>query len=292
MTISRGVKKLISICIIVNLAVIIILGVCVISYTKNSGNVEVVAADMGTSDKSVRNDDFVKVTDVIPDIVIDLRYATENNITGKVLYTDNTAYLRYGTAVKLKKANEELKKRGYRIEIWDAYRPRAVQYKLWKKEPDVRYIVDPNRGSIHSRGAAVDITLVDKYGNEIKMPTDFDTFSDKGDRDYSDVDAVSAQDAVLLQNIMSKYGFIEPQTEWWHYSDSDWKNYPLVDKVSIKNKDDKLNIDVVPSKDKTPDFIASVKDKISNFDMDGFIAGVKYQFSRIKNIFGEYATEE
>lgn len=292
MTIGGGVKKLISICIIVNVAAIIIIGICVVSFTKDSGNVEVVAAELENSNKKVNNNDFIKVTDVIPDIVINLRYATENNITGKVLYTDNTAYLRYGTAVKLKKANDELKKFGYRIEIWDAYRPRAVQFELWKKEPDARYIVDPNRGSIHSRGAAIDITLVNKYGNEIEMPTDFDTFSAKGDRDYSDVEEVSAKNAMLLQNIMLKYGFVEPKTEWWHFSDSEWKIYSLVDKVSIKNNDDNINIDVVPSEDKKPDLMTLISDKIKNFDMDGFAAGIKYQFSKIKNIFGEYRSEE
>lgn len=292
MTITRKIKKLILICIIVNIAAIIILGIGIISFTEDNGNVEVVAMDMGEPEKPMNNDEFIKVSDLIPDIVIELRYGTERNITGKNLYTDNTAYLRLGTAQKLKKANEELKKLGLRIKIWDAYRPRAVQYELWKKEPDVRYIVDPKRGSVHSRGAAIDITLVDKNGKEVKMPTDFDTFSKKGDRNYRDVDAEAAENSMLLENIMYKNGFKGAKTEWWHFSDLEWSKYPLVDRVSIKDKEEKLDIKIAPSEDKTPEFITSIRDKIAKFDMDGFLAGIKYQISRVKEIFGEYGSEE
>lgn len=294
MTITRTVKKLILICIIVNITAIVILGIGILSFTEDNGKVEVIAMDMVEPQKPINNSEFIKVEDIIPDIVIELRYGTERNITGKKLYTDNTAYLRFGTVQKLKNANEELKKLGLRIKLWDAYRPRAVQYELWKKKPDARYIVDPKVGSIHSRGAAVDITLVDKNGKELKMPTDFDVFSKKGDRNYSDTDAEAAENAMILENIMYKNGFKGSKTEWWHFSDLEWNKYPLVDKVSIKEKaeEKKVDINIAPLKDETSEFISSVRDKVDKFDMDGFLASIRYQISKIKEMLGEYGSEE
>ena len=180
--------------------------------------------------------DFVDVSKYIPEIKIDLRYATTNNITGTVLYSSKTAYLRKGTADKLKKANEEFSKYGYVIKIWDAYRPRSVQYKLWAKIPDQRYIANPNRGSGHNRGTSVDITLIDKAGNEMKMPTDFDGFGPKSYRDCSDLPDEEKSNVKFLGNIMAECGFRSIETEWWHFDDTDFRNYPVVD--SIKNEDD------------------------------------------------------
>lgn len=171
----------------------------------------------------MKNTDFVKVTDYIADIEIELRYATKNNFTGKVIYDFTDAWLRYGTVQKLAIAQDILKKQGYRLKIWDAYRPVYAQFVLWKVYPDATFVADPTTGfSDHSRDNTVDVTVIDKDGKEIIMPTEFDSFSPLADRDYRDVmDKESVVNAWMLQETMIEAGFTPYRDEWWHFSDND-----------------------------------------------------------------------
>lgn len=165
--------------------------------------------------------EFVRVLDYIPDVVVDLKYATEDNFTGQVIYDFSDAYLRYGTVKKLMQVQETLREQGLCLKIWDAFRPTEVQFKLWDVCPDPTYVSNPNNGfSSHSRGNTVDITLVDAEGKEWKMPTGFDDFSTLADRDYSDCDAESASNAQMLENLMTDCGFKGYYGEWWHFSDT------------------------------------------------------------------------
>lgn len=168
------------------------------------------------------DDEFVRVKDYIPDIRIDLRYATVNNFTGEKIYTFDEAYLRYGTVKKLITAQEKLKEQGMGLKIWDAFRPVAAQFKLWEICPNPEYVSDPNKGySPHSRGNTVDVTLVDFGGTELVMPTGFDNFTELADRDYSDVtDEFARDNALLLESTMKKCGFEPYSGEWWHFSDT------------------------------------------------------------------------
>ena len=114
------------------------------------------------------------------------------------------------------------------LKIWDAYRPVSAQYKLWSICPDPRYVADPaNGGSKHCRGNTVDLTIIDKDGAELEMPSDFDDFSAKADRDYSDVSTKAAENARLLERLMTDNGFVGYQQEWWHFYDSN--DYPVID---------------------------------------------------------------
>lgn len=177
-------------------------------------------------------DTMVKVLDYISDVEIDLRYATKNNFTGQKIYDFKEAYLRYGTVVKLKKVQERLKKENYKLLIWDAYRPVSAQYQLWEVCPDPAYVANPNKGySSHSRGNTVDITILTLEGEGVKMPTDFDDFSDRADRDYSDCSPEERNNAKKLENIMKDEGFTPYSGEWWHFSDTN--EYPV--KKSITN---------------------------------------------------------
>ena len=172
--------------------------------------------------------DMVNLAEFIPGIQVDLRYATPNNFTGAIIYDDNTAYLRRGTAEKLKAAQAEFASHGYTIKVWDAYRPPAAQFKLWEKVPDARFVINPRKGySYHSRGVAVDITLVDKKGQELIMPTGFDNFTALADRDYNDLDQETAANACFLEEIMVKHGFSSIYYEWWHFIDNDRDEYPV-----------------------------------------------------------------
>ena len=174
------------------------------------------------------SDDYmVLVLDYIPDMVIDLKYATTDNFTGQVIYENSEAYLRYGTVKKLMQVQEELKEKGYKLVLWDGYRPVEAQFKLWDICPDPTYVSNPNKGfSKHSRGNTVDITIVTLEGQAVEMPTGFDDFTKEADRDYSDVSATAAANSQLLEDIMTKAGFKGYRGEWWHYSDS--TEYPVV----------------------------------------------------------------
>lgn len=167
-----------------------------------------------------KDEDFVLVKEYIPDIVVDLRYATDNNFTGQVIYDFTDAYLRYGTVKKLMLVQDELRQQGLYIKIWDGFRPPYAQFRLWEVCPNPTYVANPTNGfSSHSRGNTVDITLVDENGVELEMPTEFDDFSKKADRNYNDCSKEAAKNAKLLEDIMKKHGFKPYSSEWWHFSD-------------------------------------------------------------------------
>ena len=164
--------------------------------------------------------DFVKVKDYIPDIVVELKYATGQNFTGRVVYDFSEAYLRYSTVLKLMDVQAELREQGLRLKIWDAFRPLEAQEKLWEAKPDPNYVSNPWTGTnSHSRGHTLDVTLVNAEGREVEMPTGFDEFSTFADRDYSDCTDAAAKNAMLLQEVMEKHGFKGLQSEWWHFSE-------------------------------------------------------------------------
>ena len=166
--------------------------------------------------------DFVRVRDYIPDLVTELKYATAGNFAGVVLYDFTEVYLRYSTVLKLMDVQADLRQQGLRLKIWDGYRPLEAQEKLWYAKPDPNYVSNPWSGTnSHSRGNTVDVTLVDKDGKELEMPSGFDEFSSFGDRDYSDCTDTAAANAALLQEIMEAHGFEGLQSEWWHFTEKD-----------------------------------------------------------------------
>ncbi len=165
--------------------------------------------------------DLVLLSDYLPQAILDIRYATANNFTGQVIYEQAEPRLRYATVKKLCTVCERLEDEGYRLVIWDGWRPAEAQWKLWNICPDPTYVSDPNNGySSHTRGGTVDITLVRLDGTPVEMPTDFDDFSKAADLDFSDVSAEAAKNARLLQEIMTECGFRPYSAEWWHFTDT------------------------------------------------------------------------
>lgn len=165
--------------------------------------------------------DFVRLRDYIPDVVIELRYATSNNFTGGVIYDFSDVYLRYSTVLKLMDVQGELRQQGYLLKIWDAFRPIEAQRKLWQAKPDPNYVSNPDTGTnSHSRGNTIDVTLVNAEGREVEMPSGFDEFNTFADRDYSDCTDAAAENAKLLESVMEKYGFEGLQSEWWHFTEN------------------------------------------------------------------------
>lgn len=175
-----------------------------------------------TTEKEPEDDEYVLVNKYIPDIYVELMYATDNNFTGVRIYGFTDAYLRYGTVKKLANVQKELKEQGYSLKMWDAYRPFEAQQKLWEVYPDPNYVANPANGmKKHNLGGTVDITMVAADGSIIPMPTEFDDFSLKADRNYSDIDNEEAvNNVMILQNAMENNGFTGYQGEWWDYSDT------------------------------------------------------------------------
>ncbi len=199
-------------------------------------NSEVIKLDVGNSTNKTDVDNVEKIEDelvlvesVYDGFEIDLRYATKDNITKKILYPEQLCYLQKNTLEKLIQVNEELRLKGYKIKIWDAYRPLSVQKKLWAAYPNANYIANPfSKGSNHNRGAAVDITLVDLYGKPVPMPTGFDEFGPKAHRGYK-ASAEAIKNVDMLTEMMEKYGFKKINTEWWHFDDVDCNKFPVRD---------------------------------------------------------------
>ena len=161
---------------------------------------------------------FIRLRDYSTDFMYDLRYATENNFVKARVYDCAECYTRVKTARALIKANSDFKNQGVHIKFFDCYRPNSVQYKMWKIVPNPQYVANPVKGSIHNRGGAVDITLVDSTGKELEMGTDFDYFGKRAYHDNKELPKIILENRKLLKETMERYGFWSIRTEWWHYN--------------------------------------------------------------------------
>ena len=184
---------------------------------------------------------LVKIKEIIPDIEIELKYATTDNFTKQILYPSNICFLAFGALENLKLVQDSLRNihsyngakysHGLGLKIWDGFRPRSVQYRMWEIVPDPRYVADPNIGSSHNRGGAVDLTIVDfSTKEELTMPTAFDFFGVEAHHEYMDHPLQVIANRELLKNLMTNVGgfSIYPE-EWWHYKYPLSDNFPLLD---------------------------------------------------------------
>ena len=192
--------------------------------------VPIILATFATARAAAPGADLVPLETVQPPCLPEVRYATRHNFTGSVLYPVPRVFLHRDTARALTRVQRDLQKRGLGLKVWDAYRPLAVQWKMWKLIRDERYVSNPakNQGR-HTRGTAVDVTLIDKLGRELPMPSDFDDFSERAHRDYRGGTAEQRRNRQILEDIMTKHGFIGYPTEWWHFDLKGWEKYPVLD---------------------------------------------------------------
>lgn len=178
--------------------------------------------------------DLVEVVKINSHIKLDIKYATTDNFTHKVVYPSARCYLRKEAAEKIDAVQKELERQGLGLKIFDGYRPASVQKIFWDIFPDERYVSNPankSRYNQHCRGVAVDLTLVDlKTGNELDMPSDFDDLSPKAHRNYDAMKSQAAKkNCKLLEDIMVKYGFKPINSEWWHFNLVGWEKYKILD---------------------------------------------------------------
>ncbi|MBL0220912.1 MAG: M15 family metallopeptidase [Myxococcales bacterium] len=185
-------------------------------------------ASSGLAHAEDKPSDLVEIQSVIPDAVLDVRYATEHNFTGGVLYPKAACKLRRAVAERLAVAAKLLRAQDRRLLLWDCYRPTSIQKLLWKHTPDPRYVADPKVGSNHSRGAAVDLAVVDQDGAPVVLPTEFDDLSEAAHISRATKGARGVE-ARRLAAAMKRAGFTSIATEWWHFDASDRAKYPLSD---------------------------------------------------------------
>ncbi len=173
---------------------------------------------------------LVELITIIPDLKLDIRYATSNNFMGEPMYKSAAAFLSLPAARALTTVQKELNTLGYGLKIFDAYRPYAVTVSFYEKVHDTVFVASPYRGSRHNRGCAVDLTLINlKTGKDLPMPTAFDDFTEKAHTSYPNLSEEVIKNRELLKAIMTKNGFEIYADEWWHYDFKGWRDHPLLD---------------------------------------------------------------
>jgi len=176
------------------------------------------------------NKELIDLEKFIPGIVLDIRYATTNNFTGEKIYDLAKAYARKPVAEALKRAQAELQKQGLGIKVYDAYRPYKATVRFYEVYKDTTYVASPYRGSRHNRGCAIDMTLINlKTGEELKMPTGYDSFQKEAWPSTPVKDPEARKNRALIIDVMRKQGFKVNGSEWWHYDFTGWKNYEVLD---------------------------------------------------------------
>ncbi len=161
---------------------------------------------------------FVNLRNYSKDFVFDMKYATADNFLNEKVYPCDECFLRVKTVKALLAANKAFLDKGYKIKIYDCYRPKSIQKKMWKIVPNPDYVADPKKGSIHNRGGAVDISLIDFNGKELDMGTKFDFFGKEAGHNYLNFSEEVLANRRLLKEIMLQHNFKPFDSEWWHYN--------------------------------------------------------------------------
>jgi D-alanyl-D-alanine dipeptidase len=166
----------------------------------------------------------------ITDIPRDVRYATTNNFMHVKLYPVAKVFLRRPAAIALHEVERELARDGLGLKIFDGYRPYRVTVQMWKPIRNPDFVADPAKGSRHNRGAAVDLTLIDRRtGRELPMPTGYDDFTPRARQDFNDLPPDALANRARLRDVMKSHGFDPLPSEWWHFDFRGWEKFELLD---------------------------------------------------------------
>lgn len=173
---------------------------------------------------------LVDLEEFIPGLAVELRYASARHFLGKRLYDSPRALLVEPVARRLAAVEHTVRQQGFGLKVWDAFRPRAAQERMWAACPDPRFVAPPDRGSRHTRGVAVDVTLLDRStGLELPMGTDFDAFVLESATECPTLPAEVRWNRCRLRDWMESGGFEGIASEWWHFHARDWEAFPLLD---------------------------------------------------------------
>ena len=176
------------------------------------------------------NQALTEIKKAIPNITLDIRYATKNNFMNEIMYRQARAFARKPVVDQLKIIQKELNKQGFGLKIYDGYRPYSVTVAFFKKATDKAFVANPNKGSRHNRGCAIDLSIIDlKTGKELPMPTPYDSFSPLAASNYLPLPEDVLKNRLMLISVMEKHGFKVLENEWWHFDFVGWKDFDLVD---------------------------------------------------------------
>ncbi len=210
----------------------ICLNACAQKNSQNKYGLKIVD-DFKAYQTDVKNNPNLELVDIkkaIPSVVLDIRYATKNNLMKQVMYKQARAFARKPVVEKLKLIQAELKKKGYGLKIYDGYRPYAVTVSFYEKASDKNFVANPSKGSKHNRGCAVDLSIIDlKTGKDVPMPTPYDSFEAAAAPHYSNLPAHIIKNRDFLINTMQANGFKVIHNEWWHFDFIGWQDYDLMD---------------------------------------------------------------
>ncbi len=176
---------------------------------------------------------LVEVTPQTHGVLIDLAYATPRNFTGKPVYARAVCYMHPDAEKLLRRAAELAVALGYRLKVFDGFRPSEAQWVLWNHTPDPDFLADPRRGSLHSRGVAVDLTLVAENGDDLDMGTPFDAFTPLSYHGDTAIPAAAQRNRFILLGLMSAAGWDFNPKEWWHYQLFDGRRYPVLSNETL-----------------------------------------------------------
>jgi len=177
----------------------------------------------------IEDAEFIDIESLSDYFVLEIKYATPDNFLKEAVYSCAKCYVRGVVAKALIAANKDLMEKGYRIQFFDCYRPHSVQKKMWEIYPVPGYVANPRGGSVHNRGAAIDITLTDLQGNEIDMGTPYDHFGKEAHHSYQGLPEEVLANRKILKETMQQHGFTIIRSEWWHYNYGGGKKFKISD---------------------------------------------------------------
>lgn len=189
-----------------------------VAYTASSVQLIDTLVEVSTDSIDYDTSQWTELIRLDSSIQLDIRYATADNFVGQVMYGCPRCFLRPEAALAVLAAHQELRKENLGLKMFDCYRPRDVQWKLWEIMPKPGFVADPRTGSIHNRGGAVDLTIVNGNGEELDMGTAFDFFGPEANHNYQNLPDTVLTNRYKLKTLLQKHGFSPIRSEWWHYN--------------------------------------------------------------------------
>lgn len=183
--------------------------------------------------QQVLNMALIEITEKTHNVILDIKYATTDNFTNEPVYSQPFCYLHTEAEKLLQNAIEIAHTLGYGLRIFDAFRPNEAQWNLWRHTPDPEFLADPRRGSPHSRGAAIDLTLIGVDGLDLDMGTGFDAFTPLSHHGNTQIPTSAQKNRIILMGIMTTAGWDFYRNEWWHYQLFDARRLPTFSDTAL-----------------------------------------------------------
>ncbi len=216
-----------------------------------AGSVSAIAQTAVMAEKHKREADLIELIKLDKTIKLDIRYARADNFVGKAVYPEARAFLQKPAAEAIVRVHKKLKKQGLGLMIFDGYRPWTITKLFWEATPEDKrkFVANPAIGSRHNRGCAVDLSIYDlKTKKLLKMPSDFDEFTERASPDYKGGNEIETKNRDLLRKMMEAESFTVNQNEWWHFDYKDWQDYAIYDIAFSEIKPEKVKSKKVKAK--------------------------------------------